>query len=213
MTRPTVATVHLDALQHNLRQISALVLACSRPPMHDSTSAPQHPSPSAPSVIAVVKANAYGHGAASVALADGRAYFGHYENQFLCADLKSGSNVWTFRDRQFPYFSSPAVTPERVVFGGRDKMLHCLNRADGRSVWSLATRGRVDSSPVVCGDKVVVGSDDGRVYLVRLSDGKELWSYEIGQPVGSSPAVADGKIVIGSDDGSVYCFGAKAEKK
>lgn len=86
MTRPTVATVHLDALQHNLRQISALVLACSRPPVHDSTSAPQHPGPSAPSVIAVVKANAYGHGAASVALALEAAG----ASMFACADLEEG---------------------------------------------------------------------------------------------------------------------------
>jgi eukaryotic-like serine/threonine-protein kinase len=147
--------------------------------------------------------------AASVALVEGRAYFGHYDNQFVCADLKSGSNVWTFRARQFPYFSSPAVTPDRVIFGGRDKQLHCVNRADGSNVWTFATRGKVDSSPVVCGEKIVVGSDDGRLYLVSLNDGKELWSYEIGQAIDSSPAVADGKIVIGSDDGNVYCFGAK----
>lgn len=145
--------------------------------------------------------------AASVALTDGHAYFGHYENRFLSVDLKAGSNAWTFRDREFPYFSSPAITSDRVVFGGRDKKLHCVNRADGASVWSFATRGKVDSSPVVCGDKVVVGSNDGRLYLVSLKDGQELWSYEIGQPVESSPAVADGKIVIGSDDGNVYCFG------
>ena len=149
--------------------------------------------------------------AASVALADGRAYFGHYENQFLCVDLKANTNAWTYRDRQFPYFSSPAITKDRVLFGGRDKKLHCVNRADGKAIWSFATRGKVDSSPVVCGDKVVVGSDDGRLYLVSLADGKELWSYEIGQAIESSPAVADGKIIIGSNDGSVYCFGAAAK--
>lgn len=86
MTRPTVATVHLDALQHNLRQISALVLACSRAPVHDSTSASQHPSTSAPSVIAVVKANAYGHGAAPVATALEAAG----ASMFACADLEEG---------------------------------------------------------------------------------------------------------------------------
>lgn len=149
--------------------------------------------------------------AASVALVDGRAYFGHYENQFVCADLKTGSNVWTFRDREFPYFSSPAITADRVLFGGRDKKLHCVNRADGKPVWSFATRGKVDSSPVVCGDKVVVGSDDGRLYLVSLREGKELWSFEAGQAIDSSPAVADGKIVIGCDDGNVYCFGARTK--
>ncbi len=148
--------------------------------------------------------------AASVALADGHAYFGHYENQFLCVDLKANTNTWAYRDRSFPYFSSPAVTTDRVIFGGRDKKLHCVNRADGKQIWTFAARGKVDSSPVVCGDKVVVGSDDGRVYLVSLADGKELWSYEIGQAIESSPAVADGKIIIGSNDGSVYCFGAKA---
>jgi outer membrane protein assembly factor BamB len=158
--------------------------------------------------IKEVEAGAYVAG--SVALADGRAYFGHFENQFLCVDLTSGGKVWTFRDREFPFFSSPAVIGDRVLIGGRDKRLHCLNRADGRPVWSFATRGKVDSSPVVCGDKVAVGSDDGRLYLVSLTDGQQLWSYEIGQPLDSSPAVADGKIVIGSDDGSVYCFGAAA---
>ena len=54
--------------------------------------------------------------AASVALADGRAYFGQYENEFLCVDLKAGKKAWVFKDRDFPYFSSPAVTsgPGRV---------------------------------------------------------------------------------------------------
>ena len=89
--------------------------------------------------------------------------------------------------------------------------MHCVKREDGVSIWSFATRGKVDSSPAVCGDKVVVGSDDGRLYLVSLETGKELWKYEIGQPIGSSPAVAEGKVVVGSDDGGVYCFGAKAK--
>jgi outer membrane protein assembly factor BamB len=156
-----------------------------------------------------IEAGAYIAG--SVALADGRAYFGQFENEFLCVDLKEEKKAWAFRDKNFPYFSSPAVTPDRVVFGGRDKLLHCVKRDDGTPLWSFATRGKVDSSPVVCGDKVVVGSDDGRLYVVSLDQGKELWSYEIGQPVGSSPAVADGKIVIGADDGSVYCFGQKVK--
>jgi outer membrane protein assembly factor BamB len=133
------------------------------------------------------------------------------DNEFLCVDLNLGTNIWKFRDRSFPYFSSPAVTKDRVIFGGRDKQLHCVNRADGKRIWTFAARGKVDSSPVVCGDKVLVGSSDGRLYIVSLKDGKELWSYELGQPVESSPAVADGKMVIGCDDGSVYCFGTKSD--
>ena len=146
--------------------------------------------------------------AASVAMIGDRAYYGHYDNEFVCADLKAGEMAWKFHDRDFPYMSSPAVTSDRVLFGGNDKRLHCVNRVDGKTIWSFATRGKVESSPVVVGDKVVVGSDDGSVYLVSLDKGEEVWSHELGQPVASSPAVAGEKIVIGCDDGSVYCFGA-----
>ncbi len=126
------------------------------------------------------------------------------------AKNESATNVvWRYKNRAFPYMSSAAVTTDRVVVGGRDKLLHCITRATGEKIWTFATQGKVDSSPVVAGDKVVVGSDDGRVYLVSLASGKELWSYEIGEAIDSSPAVADGKIVIGSNDGSVYCFGEK----
>jgi outer membrane protein assembly factor BamB len=86
--------------------------------------------------------------------------------------------------------------------------VQCLNRNDGKVVWTFQTRGEVDSSPVICGDKVVVGSEDGRLYMIRLSDGSSTWSYEIGQPVTSSPAVARGMVVVGCDDGYVYAFGA-----
>src|SRR5439155_1623088 len=88
---------------------------------------------------------------------DKRAYFGHYENEFLCIDLDKGERAWTFKDRDFPYFSSPAVTQDRVVFGGRDRRLHCVKRDTGENVWAFSAQGKVDSSPVVVGDKVAVG--------------------------------------------------------
>jgi outer membrane protein assembly factor BamB len=147
--------------------------------------------------------------AGSVALADNRAYYGHYENEFLCVDLLKDTNVWKFSDKAFPFFASPAVIGDRVIIGGRDKRVRALNRADGRELWSFATQGKVDSSPVVVDGKVVVGSEDGRLYVLSLVDGKELWNYEIGQGLTSSPALAGGKVVIGSEDGSVYCFGVK----
>ncbi len=154
-----------------------------------------------------IEAGAYIVGSAAVV--DGVAYVGHYENEFLAVDLRRGEVLWRYRDRNFPYGGSPAVTADRVLFGGRDKRLHCVDRATGKQVWAFATRGKVESSPVVAGDRVAVGSDDGRVYLVGLADGTERWSYEIGQPVQGSPAVVEDHLVIGADDGVVYCFGRK----
>jgi outer membrane protein assembly factor BamB len=151
--------------------------------------------------------------AASTAVDGRRAYLGHYGGEFLCVDLPTRKIAWRYRDRHFPYFSSPAVTADRVVVGGRDKRVHCLNRANGKALWEFRTRGKVDSSPVICDNKVVVGSEDGRLYLLGLADGRELWSYIIGGPVISSPAVvqapgrADGMVLVGADDGYVYAFG------
>lgn len=155
-----------------------------------------------------VEAGAYIAG--SGAFEKGRFYVGHYENEVLCMDLGAAQRVWTFKDRAFPYFSSPALTPDRVVFGGRDKKLHSLNKQTGEAIWSFPTRGKVDSSPVVSGQKVVVGSEDGFLYVVNLPDGQLVWSYEVGQAITSSPAVVDGLVVVGSEDGSVYAFGAKS---
>ena len=147
--------------------------------------------------------------AGSGAFEKDRFYIGHYDNEFLCADIAAGKILWRYRDRAFPYFSSPALTSDLVIFGGRDKKLHCLKKENGQEVWSFSTRGKVDSSPVVCQDKVVVGSDDGRLYMVSLTDGKEIWSYEIGQAISSSPAVINDTVVVGSQDGNIYAFKAK----
>ncbi len=154
-----------------------------------------------------IEAGAYVAG--SAALIDGQAFFGHYDNEYQRVDLMKGTNIWTYHDRRFPFFSSPAVTKDRVIFGGRDKRLHCVSRETGKKFWTFTTRGRVDSSPVVVDGKVVFASEDGRVYIVSLVNGEELWNFEVGESITSSPAVVDGHIIIGADDGNVYCFGPK----
>jgi outer membrane protein assembly factor BamB len=152
------------------------------------------------------------HVAGSVAIAGDRAFFGHYGNAFVCIDLETGATVWSYPSKNHGFFSSPALDAERVVFGGRDRKLHCVKRGDGKPLWAFSTKRKVDSSPVICGDKVVFGSGDGRLYLVSLADGAELWNYDLGRAIVSSPAVAGGLIVIGSSDDNVYAFRASSEQ-
>ena len=73
MIRPTVAAVRLDALQHNARAVRRMLGA----------------SPSAPGLIAVVKANAYGHGAAQAGLALEAAGV----DWLACADIEEGVSL------------------------------------------------------------------------------------------------------------------------
>jgi len=73
MIRPTVARVDLAAIESNLRAISGFLSA-------------HRTSNLGPRVIAVVKANAYGHGAAEVGLALERAGAA----MLACADIEEG---------------------------------------------------------------------------------------------------------------------------
>jgi alanine racemase len=79
IVRPTVATVRLDAIQANFAAVRRLL---------DRTTASQ-PSGSrraAPGIIAVIKANAYGHGATEVA----RALESAGASMVACADIEEG---------------------------------------------------------------------------------------------------------------------------
>lgn len=77
MIRPTVARVDLSAIETNLHAISTFL---------DAPSGYGHGSRARPRIIAVVKANAYGHGAAEVGLALERAGAA----MLACADIEEG---------------------------------------------------------------------------------------------------------------------------
>jgi outer membrane protein assembly factor BamB len=132
---------------------------------------------------------------------------GNYDGVFLKADIGKGEVLWRHPVPDAPILTSPAIGDQVVVFGARDKQVHCLRQQDGERVWTFKALDNVDSSPAICDGKVVFGSDDGRLYIVRVTNGSLVWSYLIGKPITSSPAVAYGVVVVGCDDGSVYAFG------
>ncbi len=145
---------------------------------------------------------------ASPAIRGTSAYYGTFNNEVLMVSLKDHKIAWRYQhpQRRFPFYSSAAVTADRIVVGGRDKMVHGLNPA-GKGVWTFATNARVESSPAIAGGRVFVGSNDGRFYVLNLSTGAKLWEFNAGAPLSASPAIARGRIVIGSQDGRLYCFG------
>jgi eukaryotic-like serine/threonine-protein kinase len=145
---------------------------------------------------------------ASPALKDGSAFYGTFDNEVLSVNLAQKQIAWRYEhpQRKFPFYSSAAVTSDRVVIGGRDKMVHGIT-LQGKVAWTFATRARVESSPAIAGGRVFVGSNDGRFYVLSLSNGTKLWEFEAGAPLSASPAIANGRIVIGSQDGRLYCFG------
>ncbi|MDH3583802.1 MAG: PQQ-binding-like beta-propeller repeat protein [Phycisphaerae bacterium] len=144
--------------------------------------------------------------AGSAALDGHVAFTPSFGQEVLAVDIEAGKVLWRYRDRNFEYYSSPAVTSEVIVFGGRDKRVHCVDRKTGTARWTFSARGRVDSSPVIAGNRVVVGSHDGRLYILDLATGEPTWTWEVGGRISGAPAIVDGWIIIGNEDGSVYGF-------
>jgi eukaryotic-like serine/threonine-protein kinase len=146
---------------------------------------------------------------ASAALRDNRAYVGTFANEVLGLDLEQHKVQWTYRhaSRELPYYSSAAVTQDYVVLGGRDKMVHCLQRSSGKEIWTFLTGARVESSPLIASERVFVGSNDGNLYELDLASGQKIWEFAAGGALTASPALAQGSLVIGSQDGVLYCFG------
>jgi outer membrane protein assembly factor BamB len=145
---------------------------------------------------------------ASPAIRGTSAFYGTFDNEILMVDVSVRRVGWRYQhpERKFPFYSSAAVTADRVVVGGRDKLIHGLSPA-GKSVWTFATRARVESSPAIADSRVFVGSNDGRFYVLNLNTGAKLWEFDAGAPLSASPAIARGRIVIGGQDGRLHCFG------
>jgi outer membrane protein assembly factor BamB len=145
--------------------------------------------------------------AGSPALYGNYAYVGNYGGRLVCVDLNSQEIVWEFNEPSSqPFFSSPAVTEERLVIGSRSGTLYCFRRLDGKLLWTYATGGEINSSPLICGGEVIAGSDDGYLYRLSLKDGSKIWSYFIGEGISGSPAVAFEMLFVGARDGAVYAF-------
>jgi outer membrane protein assembly factor BamB len=146
---------------------------------------------------------------ASPAVVNEIAYYGTFNNEVLAVDLTARRILWRYQhpERQFPFYSSAAVSEGKLVVGGRDKLVHCLDAGTGKLLWTFATGARVESSPAIASGRVYIGSNDGRFYVLELASGKKLWEFTAGAPLSSSPAIGSGRVVIGAQDGRLFCFG------
>ena len=146
---------------------------------------------------------------ATAAIRGDHLYVGTMRNEVRAIDWKKGTTLWTYKGKRGGqgFFSSPAVTDKFVIIGGRDKLVHCIDRKTGVAAWTFPTGDRVDSSPVIVGDRVVVGSMDSHVYVLDLATGTQVQKIAVDGAVTGSPAVVDGRVVIGTQKGTLYCLG------
>jgi outer membrane protein assembly factor BamB len=126
-------------------------------------------------------------------------------------DALTGKTIWMFdyptsyRD-DFGFDEGPRAVP--VIAGGRvfthgaDGMLHGIDLAGGKMLWSVDTRKVFDapkgyfgvaSSPVVDANRLLVnvGGKSGGIVAFDAASGKTLWTATSDEPSYSAPIVAD----------------------
>lgn len=111
------------------------------------------------------------------AAADGRIFSPSAHGLFAhdAADLKL---LWSFKPRpemltSIPYahkelpavHSSPALTPDMLIFGGGDGFLYVLDPASGKKLAEIDLGAAVYSSPAVSGNAAAVAAADGSLYV------------------------------------------------
>ncbi|HIE28873.1 TPA: hypothetical protein EYP66_16480, partial [Candidatus Poribacteria bacterium] len=114
----------------------------------------------------------------TIAIADGKAYFGSRDGFLYCVDANSGELVWKFPVGK-PVLSSPSVVGNRVYFGANDGIVYCLETSKGQMVWSfdaggitflMDIEGGVLSSPAISNRKVYVGSSNMTFYCFEAEE-------------------------------------------
>jgi outer membrane protein assembly factor BamB len=162
-----------------------------------------------------------GDGWSSPVVGEGKLIVCHRQADDLvvdCLNPQTGENYWSFREENA--FAdkgramngprpTPAIKAGRVFVHNTDGNLICLNFADGKVLWSHATRAGLSpnatdlgcvSSPLVT-DKAVIlhaGGTEGSVIAYAVGTGDVLWNAFSDLPTMSSPvpAVLDGKAQV-----------------
>jgi outer membrane protein assembly factor BamB len=161
------------------------------------------------------------------AVKDGVVYFGDTEGVLYAINVEDAKEQWKFfidghamKNEDFGFdrraiISSPVVTGNKVIVGGRDGFLYAVDKETGKELWRVNHEVSWIISSVAVRDSVVVtGTSDGRfVQAVNLNSGKEIWKFRTANIVWSSPVIVDDKVYVGSNEGMLYCLDLATGKR
>ena len=156
----------------------------------------------------------------SLALAERTIFFGDMQGCLIALDSETGEEKWRFATEgvkldpaafgfdRCAIVSSPTISGETVVFGGRDGFLYALDRQSGQQKWRVDHEvSWVISSPAIFNGTVLTGTSDGRfVQAVDLNTGREKWRFKATETVWSSPALCDSVVYFGDGGGTVFAI-------
>jgi outer membrane protein assembly factor BamB len=134
----------------------------------------------------------------------GILYVNTFGGRTVALDSHNGHVIWQKYGARKP--STPAIAGPRLLVSSHDGRVTAYNRFNGRLLWTLKVRGKVESSPVAIGRVAYFGATDGRLFAVYVRTGRIKWAYDTGGRINSSPSIYRNRIFITTYAGSIFCL-------
>jgi outer membrane protein assembly factor BamB len=115
--------------------------------------------------------------------------------------------AWAYGEGFSRTLSTPAVADGLVYAVDINGIVHCIDAATGKQVWTYDTFAAVWSSPLLADGKLYVGDEDGDVVVLQAGrTQKVLHETNLGNAIYASPTAVDGKLLIATRR-VLYAFG------
>jgi len=143
---------------------------------------------------------------APIAISGARAFVASRDGRLYAIALdgaQPGRAVWSF-NAGTGFTSAPLVVGGAVVTGARDGTVTSLSAADGKTLWRIATPGRIRGDTLLSGAHVVVPSEDGNLYALDAKTGGLAWKLTADGALVGEPITAERGIYVASTAGTLY---------
>jgi outer membrane protein assembly factor BamB len=107
--------------------------------------------------------------------------------------LADGKEKWAYKS-EGGFATTPLVQNGKLYLGDLDGLLHCIDAATGKRLWTFDSEGSIHSSANVTPDhkRILFGNDNAQVFAVDAATGKKLWEGKGGDRINACPAVGNG---------------------
>lgn len=104
-------------------------------------------------------------------------------DEVVCLDVADGTLNWTFHSgysdqaTNFHWTSTPAISDNRIYFGGLDGFVYALDAQSGKLIWKRDLASRVTTSVAVLGHDLYVGTTKRHLYRLDTRSGDVLGDF------------------------------------
>ncbi|MGH9367204.1 MAG: PQQ-binding-like beta-propeller repeat protein [Thermoanaerobaculia bacterium] len=137
-------------------------------------------------------------------------------DELLALDRLSGTLLWSFGtgvpNEDYAINSTPAVSTDRIFFGGLDGALYALQAETGRVIWKRPLGGRVSTSVLLADGSLYAGTLDNRLHRLEPSTGEPTAFLQTEQPPGGRLAAAGACILAFLGEDSIACAEPSLER-